>query len=188
MFYEGCCLFPTGWAITILSFLALASIFANPATGYISNTILANVVCGLITIGVVVGLPLWKFDCLPSSWFHNSETSSLLDPERGAADAKAETAADAAKKEGDFSTALAIAASAPTATSGSSSGSGSNNDNDNTAGTAPTQRKRRMYFLDNIKSALTVIVVMHHCGCAFGPGGWYLRIAQYNTSLSHVLG
>ena len=31
----------------------------------------------------------------------------------------------------------------------------------------------RLYFIDNIKIALMMLVVAHHAGQAYGPGGWW---------------
>ena len=182
MCYEGCCLFPTTGAIVVLSILAIGSLIANKASHGISNVVLSNAVCSLITLGVVIGLPLWKYELLPTSWFHRpataKETTSLLNQQERGVATEVEEEAGAAKEGAEVSTDVAIAASAPT-TASDAQYSASNN--------APTQRKRRMYFLDNIKSFLTVIVVMHHCGCVFSSGGWYLRIAQYPTSVNSVL-
>ena len=36
---------------------------------------------------------------------------------------------------------------------------------------APSTPKPRYYYLDNIKSALTFIVVLHHLACAYGDAG-----------------
>lgn len=30
----------------------------------------------------------------------------------------------------------------------------------------------RLYFIDNLKIALIMLVVAHHAGQAYGPGGW----------------
>lgn len=34
----------------------------------------------------------------------------------------------------------------------------------------------RLYFIDNIKIALIMLVVAHHAGQAYGPGGWWYFI------------
>lgn len=31
----------------------------------------------------------------------------------------------------------------------------------------------RLYFIDNLKIALIMLVVAHHAGQAYGPGGWW---------------
>jgi len=41
--------------------------------------------------------------------------------------------------------------------------------------------KQRYYYLDNVKSFLTVIVVIHHITCTFAGGGWYYGVAAYQT-------
>ena len=49
-------------------------------------------------------------------------------------------------------------------------------------------RRRRLYFLDNIKSVLTMIVVSHHVSCAFGACSAYgfpVIIGYYEDSVFH---
>ena len=40
-------------------------------------------------------------------------------------------------------------------------------------------KKKRVYYLDNIKSILTCIVVIHHVGCAFSGNGWFYMLGQH---------
>ena len=48
---------------------------------------------------------------------------------------------------------------------------------------APASSTRRTYFLDNLKSVLTAIVVNHHVMCATGNArGWYMLITTYPNS------
>ena len=35
------------------------------------------------------------------------------------------------------------------------------------------KESNRIYFIDNIKIALIMLVVAHHAGQAYGPGGWW---------------
>ncbi|WHT49405.1 acyltransferase family protein [Sporosarcina thermotolerans] len=35
------------------------------------------------------------------------------------------------------------------------------------------KERNRLYFIDNIKIALIMLVVAHHAGQAYGPGGWW---------------
>ena len=42
--------------------------------------------------------------------------------------------------------------------------------------------KPRLYFLDNVKTSLTAIVVLHHVACAFSGGGWLYNIAKFRNS------
>lgn len=46
--------------------------------------------------------------------------------------------------------------------------------------------KKRLYYLDNVKIFLTILVVSHHVTCAFGgcPGGkgWFLIVGLYDNS------
>ncbi|WP_020577725.1 acyltransferase family protein [Actinopolymorpha alba] len=39
--------------------------------------------------------------------------------------------------------------------------------------TAPAQQGRRLYYLDNLKVALIVLVVLHHAAQPFGPTDWW---------------
>jgi hypothetical protein len=48
--------------------------------------------------------------------------------------------------------------------------------------TAQPARKQRLYFLDNVKTILTAIVVMHHVACAFCGNGWIYNIGHYRHS------
>lgn len=41
----------------------------------------------------------------------------------------------------------------------------------------------RSYYLDNLKTVLTVIVILHHCTCAFRGAGWYLTLGNYASTL-----
>jgi peptidoglycan/LPS O-acetylase OafA/YrhL len=34
-------------------------------------------------------------------------------------------------------------------------------------------RNPRLLFIDNLRIALIVLVVAHHAGQAYGPGGWW---------------
>ena len=43
--------------------------------------------------------------------------------------------------------------------------------------------KPRLFYLDNLKSFLTAVVVAHHVGCIFIGGGWMYQVAVYRTSL-----
>lgn len=36
-----------------------------------------------------------------------------------------------------------------------------------------TAQKKHLYFVDNLKIALIMLVVAHHAGQAYGPGGWW---------------
>lgn len=40
-------------------------------------------------------------------------------------------------------------------------------------------KKKRVYYLDNIKSILTCIVVIHHITCAFSGNGWFYMLGHY---------
>lgn len=51
-----------------------------------------------------------------------------------------------------------------------------------TVAAPPPPPRRREVYLDNIKAALTAIVVLHHCTCSFGPGGFYMTLASYRSS------
>ena len=33
--------------------------------------------------------------------------------------------------------------------------------------------KERLYFIDQLKIALIMLVIVHHAGQAYGPGGWW---------------
>lgn len=37
-------------------------------------------------------------------------------------------------------------------------------------------KNERIHFIDNIKIALIMLVVAHHAGQAYGPGGWWFHI------------
>ena len=56
-----------------------------------------------------------------------------------------------------------------------------NNNNDTRPAATTTTKiaKKRVYYLDNIKSILTCIVVIHHIACAFTGVGWYYMIGYY---------
>jgi glucan biosynthesis protein C len=41
---------------------------------------------------------------------------------------------------------------------------------------------QRLYFLDNVKSFLTVLVVVHHVTCAFVGDNWYYAVGNYHQS------
>ena len=41
------------------------------------------------------------------------------------------------------------------------------------------KKNKRVYYLDNIKSILTCIVVIHHISCAFSGNGWFYMIGEY---------
>ena len=49
---------------------------------------------------------------------------------------------------------------------------------------APPRQASRLWHLDDVKVSLTSIVVMHHVGCAFAEGGFYVTVGNYETSLS----
>ena len=42
--------------------------------------------------------------------------------------------------------------------------------------------KRRLYYIDNLKSFLTAIVVLHHITCTFVGSGWMYMLAHYYHS------
>lgn len=48
-----------------------------------------------------------------------------------------------------------------------------------------TSERRRLYFLDNVKSFLTLLVVSHHVTCSFGgcgPESWFLIVGLHDNS------
>lgn len=45
----------------------------------------------------------------------------------------------------------------------------------------PALPRARSYYLDNVKSVLTAIVVLHHTTCAFVGAGWYYQIGNYSN-------
>lgn len=54
-----------------------------------------------------------------------------------------------------------------------------------------TRNYHRIHFLDNIKTFLTMVVVSHHVGCAFGGAqndSWFLVIGNYDSLFNRLLG
>ena len=45
----------------------------------------------------------------------------------------------------------------------------------------------RLHFLDNLKVALTVLVVTHHQGCSFVGSGWYFNVGNYGSPFQAVV-
>lgn len=43
-------------------------------------------------------------------------------------------------------------------------------------------QRHRLFFLDNLKVALTALVVLHHSVCAFSGQSWYYAIGSYQNS------
>ena len=46
---------------------------------------------------------------------------------------------------------------------------------------ASSGKKERLYYLDNLKIFLTVVVVLHHQTCSFVGSGWYFNIGNYSS-------
>ena len=53
-------------------------------------------------------------------------------------------------------------------------------------GNQQQKRRPRLHYLDNLKSFLTIIVVMHHCTCALVGSGWYYTVGAYKNSFQIV--
>ena len=45
----------------------------------------------------------------------------------------------------------------------------------------------RFYFLDNLKSVLTALVVYHHATCSVSGGGWIYNIGNFNNDVRPIL-
>ncbi|GMH97635.1 hypothetical protein TrVE_jg9440 [Triparma verrucosa] len=43
-------------------------------------------------------------------------------------------------------------------------------------------KSERLYYLDNLKIFLTIIVIFHHQTCSFVGAGWYFNIGNYTSS------
>lgn len=46
--------------------------------------------------------------------------------------------------------------------------------------------KKRLYFFDNIKIFLTMLVIIHHVGQPYGPGGFWRYISSLGESTEHL--
>jgi len=51
---------------------------------------------------------------------------------------------------------------------------------------APSGKKERLYYLDNLKIFLTAVVILHHQTCSFVGNGWYFNIGNYSNSFQAV--
>lgn len=52
-----------------------------------------------------------------------------------------------------------------------------------------TPECHQIYFLDNVKTFLTMVIVSHHVGCAFGGAGansWYLIVGDYDSKFNRI--
>ena len=54
-------------------------------------------------------------------------------------------------------------------------------------GSEAEPRGERLHFLDNLKVALTILVVTHHQGCSFIGSGWYFNIGNYGSPFQAVV-
>ena len=54
-------------------------------------------------------------------------------------------------------------------------------------GSKAEPRGERLHFLDNLKVALTILVITHHQGCSFIGSGWYFNIADYGSPFQAVV-
>jgi len=53
---------------------------------------------------------------------------------------------------------------------------------DKASSMAPSGKKERLYYLDNLKIFLTAVVILHHQTCSFVGTGWYFSIGNYSSS------
>ena len=163
---SGCCGEPrrgcpraVAWVVFVLLLGCLFTLYH--LLGGVFNKVAAVTLIVLIFVAViyVVAVPwLRQCFCVQSTWCHMEEVAHPLTPELLAS---ATTAADDSEAEAE-------------------------------AGgyrPPPTNKTtRRLYYLDNIKSGLTVVVVLHHTLCTFVGSGWVVGLASYNNPGMQVFG
>ena len=123
---------------------------SNVATGGVANFIL----CVLITVAILFGILFYVIyvPCCKRQRQHSELVADPSDHENSNSEEHALSKGDGAAPTSSLSVQMNPSKDAP---------------------------RPRLYFLDNIKSLLTIIVVSHHISGSFGGAGWIYNIGGY---------